>query len=139
MKNDKMKRKCGSTIVTVPIIVLFSMIFIFILGQFFVNAIKPFIWYEKLNSITNKYMFVIEKFGYLTNDEKLNLEKELVDSGFSINNITLEFPNYKKPYGELLQFSIKYKLQIKLPSLSMGKYDTKQIDIVVKKHSFSKI
>ena len=62
MKLNKTKSKKGSTFMITPIIVLFSSIFILIIGMFFVNAIRPFICYEKLNSISNKYMFVIEKF-----------------------------------------------------------------------------
>ena len=64
IKNIKYKK--GNVIVTAPIILLCCMFLILVLGTFYINAIKPFIWYEKLNNISNKYMFIIEKYGYLT-------------------------------------------------------------------------
>lgn len=134
------KNKKGSIIATAPIILLFSMFLIFILGTFYINAIKPFIWYEKLNSISNKYMFIIEKYGYLTNLERINLENDLIKSGFDINNISIVYPDTKKSYGEILEFSISYKLSIKFSLLDNTALENKlsNIDLVVKKHSFSK-
>lgn len=53
-----------------PIILVISVIVIIFVGVFIINTIIPFIWYEKLNSIAQKYMFVVEKYGYLTENEK---------------------------------------------------------------------
>lgn len=132
--------KKGDALVLTPMIVLFSVIIILILGMFFVNAIKPFIWYEKLNDIANKYMFVIEKFGYLTSKEKINLEKDLVNAGFDINKVIIEYPNSKKYYGEILEFVIKYNFEVKLPNFTNGiSSSNKQMDLIVKKYSYSKI
>lgn len=134
----KQNLKNGNTLLVTPIIVLFSIISILVLGIFFINAIKPFIWYQKLNDISNKYMFVIEKFGYLTYEEKNNLENELVESGFDINNITILCPETQKSYGEILEFYIKYEFNFKLPTL-INNINNNKIGIVVKKYSFSKV
>jgi len=134
------KNKKGNIIATAPIILLFSILLIFILGTFYINAIKPFIWYEKLNNISNKYMFIIEKYGYLTSLEKINLEKDLIKSGFDINNINIIYPDTQKSYGEILEFSIRYKLHIGFSLLDNTVLENKlsNINLVVKKHSFSK-
>lgn len=131
----------GNALLVTPIVVLFSMMIILSLGMFFVNAIKPFILYEKLNDISNKYMFVIERFGYLTLNEKNNLEKELKNSGFDLENISIEYPENQKSYGEVLEFLITYKYNLKFPNLidNLIFNNDKVIDIVVKKHSFSKV
>lgn len=139
MKFDKRNLKKGNTLIITPMVVLFSIIIILILGMFFVNAIKPFIWYEKLNDISNKYMFIIEKFGHLTYEEKNNLEKELIESGFDINNITITYPQTQKSYGEVLEFIIKYGFEVKLPTFNNINDTNKKIDIVVKKYSYSKV
>jgi len=60
----KYKKKGYFAIIT-PIVVLLCAIFILFLTVFIINVIKPFILYEKLDSIANKYMFVIERYGYL--------------------------------------------------------------------------
>lgn len=138
--NNKFLKK-GNTLLATPIIVLFSIIIIISLGMFFINAIKPFILYEKLNDISNKYMFVIERFGYLTLAEKNNLEKELKNSGFDLTNINIVYPEKQKTYGEVLEFIITYKFDLKFPNLINNQIfnNDKVIDIVVKKHSFSKV
>lgn len=106
-KNNK-----GNTIVSAPLILFFSVIVIVLIGYFFINLIIPFILYEKLNSISQKYMYIIEKYGYLTDEENENLIFDLSKSGFDINNVVVEAPKRHTTYGELIQFSIKYSLNI---------------------------
>ena len=106
-------------------------------GIFFINSIFPFIWYQKLNSTAQKYMFIIEKFGYLTDLEKANVINELNSQGFDINNIELYAPSNKKSYGELIEFKIVYKYKYK--NISEFKLEEKTINMVVTKSSYSKV
>lgn len=106
-----------------------------------INTIKPFIWYEKLNKISEKYMFVIEKYGYLTYSEKNNLLQELQGNGFEIKNISITVPNVKKSYGELVNFKINYEMYFENIEFESGKIMIKRvpININVEKYSYSKI
>jgi hypothetical protein len=92
-------------------------------------------------TLANKYMFVIEKFGYLTNEEKNSLLEELNNSGFDISQINLKYPSGLKQYGELIEFEIDYKLTLKNPIIEDGTYKLKEKETIlkVKKNSFSKI
>lgn len=141
MKKDKeIKYKKGNSVLTFPIMLLTSSMFIVIVGVYIINLIIPFLWYEKLNSTSQKYMFVIEKYGYLTEIEKLSLLTDLENQGFDISYIEIIAPNIIKNYGELIEFKIKYKLKQKIPVMLKGKVnlDEKDIDIVIKKYSYSK-
>lgn len=133
--------KKGNSIVSIPIMLIISIFIIIYLGIYIINIIIPFIYHQKLNIICEKYMFVIEKFGYLTNTEKNLLEDEIKDSGFDISKITIKLPDTSKTYGELITFEISYRLILKIPDLSDGKYKLKEREtiICIKKNSFSKI
>jgi hypothetical protein len=135
------KNKQGNTTFTLPIILVIAMIFIVLIGTYIISLITPFIWYEKLNSISQKYMFVIEKYGYLTDLEKSNLVNDLKNDGFNISYIEIIAPNVKKNYGELIEFKINYKLIQKNPTISNGVIINaqKDINISIKKYSYSKI
>ena len=132
-KNNK-----GNTIVSAPLILFFSVIVIVLIGYFFINLIIPFILYEKLNSISQKYMYIIEKYGYLTDEENENLIFDLSKSGFDINNVVVEAPKRHTTYGELIQFSIKYKFKYIIPVFSTN-IKEEMIEIVVNKVSYCKI
>ncbi|MEG1989752.1 MAG: hypothetical protein RR144_01305 [Clostridia bacterium] len=133
--------KKGSSMVVAPFVLIISLFMILSIGIYLINSIIPFIYYEKLNNISTKYMFVIEKFGYLTLDEKTSLMFELNKQGFDNTNIILEYPSSVKEYGELINFNISYKLISKLPSIENGKFCLKEKEtiITVRKNSFSKI
>lgn len=135
------KNKKGNTTFTLPIILVIAMIFIVLIGTYIISLITPFIWYEKLNSISQKYMFVIEKYGYLTDLEKSNLVNDLKNDGFNISYIEIIAPNVKKNYGELIEFKIKYKVIQKNPTISNGviRNTQKDINMSIKKYSYSKI
>lgn len=132
--------KNGNSIVTYPIMLVFCMFLVIFIGIFFVNTISPIIWYEKLNSIVYKYQFIIEKYGYLTQGEKQNLIYELKNKGFIVENIEINAPSVKKSYGELVEFSIKYKCPKNSIGYSNGKVSNKKeyINIKVTKASYSK-
>ena len=131
----------GSNIITIPIVLVISILTIIIIGMYIINSILPFIYHQKLTLIANKYMFVIEKFGYLTNEEKDSLKNELQNTGFSLSNITLKYPDQLKSYGELIEFEIGYKLVIKTPIIDENGYNVKEKETIltVRKNSFSKI
>lgn len=134
---NELERKRGGTTVTYPLVLFISVISVIMIGIFFINLIVPFIWYQKLNSISQKYMFIIEKFGYLTDSEKSNLINELNSQGFDTNNVTVYAPNNKRSYGELIEFKIEYNYKYK--NINRFKLENKVINMVVLKSSYSKI
>lgn len=133
--------KCGNSMAVVPLILIISIFMIIIIGTYIMNSMLPFIYHQKLMTLANKYMFVIEKFGYLTNEEKNSLLEELNNSGFDISQINLKYPSGLKQYGELIEFEIDYKLTLKNPIIEDGTYKLKEKETIlkVKKNSFSKI
>ena len=130
--------KKGYSSITTPIILVLSLIVIIFVGVYIINITEPFIWYEKLNTIATKYMFIIEKYGYLTDLEKNNLINELNMSGFDIDKIDINVPISIKNYGELIEFSIKYNFSLKLPNFGNKYKDEKNIKIKVRKNSYCK-
>ena len=136
-----MNKRAGSNIVSIPIVFVLLTIFLIIIGYTMLNNLTVFIYYQKLDSVMNKYVFVIEKFGYLTQIEKNNLIKELEEKGINVDDIYLQYPDTKKEYGELIEFNIKYNLKNKIIGFSEGKLDfiEKETIIWVRKNSFSKI
>ena len=109
IKNNKK----GNVVVTYPLILFISIMCIIVISIFFINSIFPFIWYQKLNLIAQKYMFVIEKFGYLTDLEKNNLINDLASQGFDASQIQISAPSKRKTYGELIEFKIIYNYKYK--------------------------
>lgn len=135
-----MKKK-GNTIVSMPVILIICVVILIVIGVNFMGIIKPFIMYEKLNKISEKYMFIIEKFGYLTNYEKNSLINELKEKGFEINKIFINAPSSIKNYGELLSFEIIYDMNYDTLVFEDGNIKLKNnlIKLKVNKNSYSKI
>ena len=136
-----MKLKKGNIIVTYPLVLLVSIFSIVVVGVFFINAIFPFIWYQKLNITAQKYMFVIERFGYLTNKEKNNMINDLKNQGFDSSKINIVAPNKRKTYGELIEFKITYDYSYKNIGVANINFNNKEKNIKMKvyKNSYSKI
>lgn len=134
-------RKKGSTLISTTIILIISIIFILLLSVIFIGMIKPFIMQQKLEKISQKYMFVIEKFGYLTNSERDLLIKELESDGFERKSIIINAPVTQKSYGELINFEIIYKMSYQVVKFYNGKIlvESRPINLKVKKYSYSKI
>ncbi|MEG1141230.1 MAG: hypothetical protein RSE41_02025 [Clostridia bacterium] len=132
--------KKGSSIVIMPIILIICITSIIYISMYILNSFMPFMYHQKLNAISDKYMFVIEKYGYLTDLEKDRLISELSNSGFDINKIEIKSPNNTKKYGELINFEIKYTYLSNLPVINK-KLENKQKETVIRiiKNSFSKI
>ena len=134
-------RKKGNMIVTYPIVMIVCIFCIVIIGMFFINSIIPFIWYQKLNTTVQKYMFVVEKFGYLTSSEKNDLFNELTAQGFERKKTKISVPSSPKSYGELVNLTVEYEYNLKnivLNNLNVG-YSNKIINLKVSKNSYSKV
>lgn len=131
-------KKRGSSALATPIMIGISIIILSVLFVLVINLITPFILYLKIENIATKYIFVIEKFGYLTEIEKNNMLNELNSQGISSNYVTVECPNKKEPYGNLISLSINYEYQYNIPGFSNDQKERKTM-ISVKKNSFSKI
>ena len=118
---------------------LMSFAILIVTVVYIINMLIPFIWYQKLQNIADKYIYVVERFGYLTSGEQEQLYKDLVSEGFDINNILLECPDKKLEYGERFDFNITYRLNLKNSILEgIIKHETKEILLHVKKYGYSK-
>lgn len=136
---NKINKK-GNTVLTMPFVIIISLTLIIMISIFSINMIIPFIWYEKLQHISYKYMYVIEKYGYLTESEKESLIEELGNHGFDKEEIKVEAPNEPLGYGNIIEFNIQYNYKQKLPSWEGSlKMVTKDIPININKTIISKI
>ena len=130
-------KKRGSSILATPIMISISMISLIMLTMLIVNLIMPFTIYQKLDNIATKYIFVIEKFGYLTESEKNNLLSDLNQEGIDSNYIKLEYPKKKEPYGNLITLKISYEYAYNIINFEINKKEKTIISVT--KNSFSKI
>ena len=130
-------KKRGSSILATTIMISISMISLIMLTMLIVNLIMPFTIYQKLDNIATKYIFVIEKFGYLTESEKNNLLSYLNQEGIDSNYIKLEYPKKKEPYGNLITLKISYEYAYNIINFEINKKEKTIISVT--KNSFSKI
>lgn len=105
----------GNSVITLPLLIAFSTIIIGVLGFFIISLIKPYIMYEKLLSTSLRYMFVLEEYGYLNNNDEKMIIKDLINQGFKKENITINATKDKKEYGEAVELIIEYKYEYTLP------------------------
>lgn len=133
-------KKQGNTVLTMPFVIIISFVTIIVFGIFAINMILPFVWYQKLQLISYKYVYVIEKYGYLTNSEKINLVEELAQKGFEKEEIKIESPSEAKGYGNIIEFNITYNYKQKLPSWKGSfKMEIKNIPLNIRKVIISKV
>lgn len=133
-----MKDKKGNITQLFTLIVSLAILVITIV--YILNMLTPFIWYQKLQNIADKYVYVVERFGYLTESENEELFKELIKEGFDINNIYLECPSKKLAYGEKFKFNLSYRLKLEYGMWNKTvERETKEILLHVKKYGYSKI
>ncbi len=135
------KKKKGSSYVVTPIILIISVLTLVYLTVLIINIIIPFIWYQKLNTVSLKYMFVVEKYGYLTDSEKNSFMEELKNEGFDTSKIKINATDSKKNYGEIVSLNVEYTLDIKIPKITNSGVtleDNTQV-LKINKNSFSKI
>lgn len=133
-----MKNKKGNISQIFTLVVSLAILIITIV--YIINMLTPFIWYQKLKNIADKYVYVVERFGYLTDIEREELYKDLSKEGFDMAKITLECPKEKLEYGQMFSFNLKYNLNIEYGIFADGiKRDSKNILLHVKKYGYAKI
>lgn len=131
--------KNGNSVLAMPFVIIISLTLIILFGIFTINMILPFIWYEKLLQVSYKYMYVVEKYGYLTQNEKETLMQELINKGFEKEELKIEVPSEPVGYGNIIEFNIKYDYKQKLPSWKGSiNMETRNIPINVNKSIISK-
>lgn len=130
--------KKGQSVITTPIIVLFSIALLVIMTVYCINMIMPFVWYQKMQFIATKYMYIIDKYGYLTTKELILMKEEMKESGFDMNMLKITAPLQKKEYGKLIELKIEYSLKQKIPLLNSNILQ-REIPLIIKKYSYSKV
>lgn len=126
-------KKDGSTAISVAILTVVGIMLVCVLIAYVINLITPLILQQKLQAVANKYMYVVERYGYLTETEKDEMLEELESEAFDISRISLNYPDFKRPYGEVLELSITYIYK------SIPVFGMEERNITVKKSSYSKI
>jgi hypothetical protein len=138
----KLKSNKGSAVLTTPIVLAISLFFLALFLVYIVNMLMPFIWYEKLSGQTLKYIFVMEEYGYLTNDERNSLVTELGSSGFDTSKITITSTDAPVEYGEPIFLNVIYNYSMLLPVLNNSSLSTVNKDnsiiMNVRRQSISK-
>lgn len=133
-----MKNKKGNTAYILTLLFSIGMLIITIITV--TNMLMPFIWYQKLDNIASKYVYIVERFGYITDLEKEAMLNELKNEGFDINKITFVYPENRLAFGESFEFRITYKLNINnIAFANEIKRETKEILLHVRKYGYSKI
>lgn len=133
-----MKKRKGNITTTITLIV--SLGLLLVLTIYIINTIIPFIWYQKLQTIANKYVYVIERFGYLTDAEERELYNELQNDGFDLSCIQLECPKSYLEYGTLFKFEIIYNLYQEYNIIANGiKKEARIVPLKIRKYGYSKI
>ena len=107
--------KKGNSVITVPVMLVFAIVVLCSIGILLMNILKPYIMYEKLLSTTLRYMFVLEEYGYLTDDEIDLLIEELAMQGFNREDISVEATQTIQDYGDTVYLSITYNYSLDLP------------------------
>ena len=107
--------KKGNSVITVPVMLVFAIVVLCSIGILLMNILKPYIMYEKLLSTTLRYMFVLEEYGYLTDDDIDLLVEELVVQGFNREDISIEATQTIQEYGDTVYLSITYYYSLDLP------------------------
>lgn len=138
-KGYKRVSKRGSTVITDMFILVVSLLIITITTMFMVNILTPFIYYQKLQMTSQKYMYIIEKYGGLTSLEISQMYDELESNGFQKDKIEINIPEDSLSYGDEIIFEIKYTHTQKVPTLDGGiNMKDKDIELVIRKVSIVK-
>ena len=93
-----------------------------------------------MQTVVVKYMYVIEKYGYLTKAEYNNLISDVVSCGIEEKTISIEYPSSPQVYGTLLKLKVQgdYTSNLVIWSDSISHKLTKT-NLCVTKYSYSKI
>lgn len=136
----KKKEKRGSLMITMPIVLVISILVLVTIISLIFQLISPIILYQKLNTIVQKYAFIMEQFGELTSEEIESLEKELEQKGFDREKLKIEMISVGKYYGMQLQLRVQYKVKLSLPFVSQDKIQQilDEITLTVEKSTIKK-
>ena len=129
--------KQGATAITVSIMTVVCTTMFCVLLIYAIECLTPFILHQKLQAVATKYMYVIEKYGYLTTKEKQEMLEELKSKGFEQTKVNVDYPKEKRSYGEILELKITYKYTSKIQSIPVFGMDCK--DLIVTRVSYCKI
>ena len=133
-----MRLKRGNATTAITLVV--SLGFLLVLAMYIINTIIPFVWYQKLQAVANKYVYVVEKFGYLTDTEEKELLNELKEDGFDLNKIQIDCPKSYLEYGTLFKFEITYNLNQQYSVIDNGiKNEARTVPLRIRKYGYSKI
>ena len=136
------KSQTGSTTIGTPIVTAISMFFIAMLIVVCVNILIPFIWYEKLSIESLRYIFIMEEYGYLTQDEKTRLVSELTSQKLNTAGIDVVATDQPVEYGEPIFLNITYSYNYRLPFLNGNSLSAenreRSVQMVVRRQSVSK-
>lgn len=139
---QKYKSQTGSTTIGAPIVTAVSVFLIALLIVVAVNILIPFIWYEKLSIESLKYIFVMEEFGYLTEEEKSSLLDELAAQNFDPDGIDIAATDKPVEYGDPIFLNITYKYTFNLPFIAENPFSAekgeKTVDMFIRRQSVSK-
>lgn len=131
----------GSTILVTPfiwVITIFIFIFFVVFG---IHVMEPFMIYQKISATTLKYLFVMEEFGYLNEDDEKSLKTELMNKGLEVDRILIDATDEIRDYGELVELNVTYEHPYKKSSFEnslIPKYTEEIIKISVSKKGVSK-
>ena len=119
--------------VIISIIILFVG-FIFIYNIF--TMMKPCFVYQSIYTVISRYIFIYEKFGYLTEEEITSLNYEL--SKLCTNkNYELSVPTEKKQYGDEVNFKFNYLYSYYTINLNEKGFIRKKKTIPIKINRYS--
>jgi hypothetical protein len=118
----------GFAVLPKPLVIVISLI---LLVLFFFYVVMPLVSYFKLAGQNIKFLYIMEQYGYLTDDEKDNLLNSLESSGFDISNVTITSTEYPVDYGEPIFLEIKYKYIFRLPFLNNSSPSSSKPDISI--------
>ncbi len=133
--------KRGNTSLTIVFVTFICIIISIYIVSYIFNIINVFICYQKLNNISLKYMFILEKYGYLTQDEKDELFNDLQKNNIDTSNVVIDVPEDISSFGTKLDFVIEYKYKLNRIFFSENSFglNVDYINISVKRSCYSKV
>ena len=132
--------KNGSSAISTTLSTMFCIFLLAIFAVSIMQMLMPFLAYQKMQTVVVKYMYVIEKYGYLTKAEYNNLISDVVSCGIDEKTISIEYPSSPQVYGTLLKLKVQgdYTSNLVIWSDSISHKLTKT-NLCVTKYSYSKI
>ena len=127
--------KKGNVSVANIFIALILILFIIYITCYLVSILQVFILYQKLDNIVSKYIFIIQNYGDLKEDEKQELYDDLQKGGFNLDKVSINEPKSKN-YGELAEFAIYYEFDINEYYLLSSIKNYRTINICLKKNFY---